>query len=395
MLPTAATNVSAALGIYPEPFANLVRGEGARVWDDAGKEYIDLGGGVAVNCLGHANPLLRKALAGQADKLWHTSNLYANDVRTELCERLRELTFADRVYLCSSGAEANEAALKLARKRGLGRSPGKRKVVSFTGGFHGRYGFSLASSPNIGMGEGFGPPDGFEAARFNDIAETERMIDDDTCAVIVEPVQGEGGINIADARFLARLRELCDAHGALLVFDEIQCGNGRCGSLYRYMDVGVAPDVMTTAKGLGGGFPIGAMVAAEEASANLGVGDHGTTYGGNPMGCAVALAVLEEVAREEFLEGVRLRSRTFAERLDGINARLGCFEEIRVCGLLIGCDLKEGRVLDFLRTAAARGVLALKAGANALRLAPPLNIGDSEIEEGLARLEAALAEFSA
>jgi len=390
--PSEAKPAGAQLSIYPPPVARLVRGEGARVWDDAGKDYVDLGGGIAVTSLGHAHPAIVDALSRQASALWHTSNFYANDARDRLVGMLTGKTFADRVFLCSSGAEANEAALKLARKRGIAVRPQKRKVVSFTGGFHGRIGFSLAASAGVGMGEPFGPPDGFVTSAFNDVEAAGRAVDDETCAVIVEPVQGEGGVNVASAGFLRALRELCDRHDALLVLDEVQSGAGRCGTLYRHMDCGVVPDLMSSAKGLGGGFPIGAMLATEEAAAALGAGDHGTTYGGNPLGCAVAAAVLEEIGREGFLAGVRERRAKFVAKLEEIDRRLSCFSEIRACGLLIGCDLSRGSAADLMRTAAAHGALVLKAGANAMRLAPCLNIGEAEVDEGFARLDAALQE---
>lgn len=378
------------VGVYPPPLAEIVRGSGSRVWDRAGNELVDLGGGIAVSSLGHCHPALNRALAEQAAKVWHLSNLYANDARSRLAALLCERTFADRVFLCNSGAEANEAALKLARLRGMRACASKRRVISFTGGFHGRVGFSLAASASLGMGAAFGPPDGFEAAAFNDPADAESRFDDDVCAAIVEPVQGEGGVNIAGDGFLRALRALCDRHGALLIMDEVQSGAGRTGALYRHTDTGVFPDVMTTAKGLGGGFPVAAMVATEAAAATFGVGDHGTTYGGNPLGCAVAHAVLSEIGREGFLAGVRRRSARLADGLAAINARLGCFGDVRVAGLLAGCDLARGKVADLLPVAARHGVLALKTGTNAVRLAPPLTIGDDDLDEGLGRLEQAL-----
>ncbi len=379
-----------ALGIYPDPIAKLVRGENSRVWDDKGKEYIDFSGGVATLSLGHVHPKLTAALNRQASRIWHTSNIYANDVRSELYKSLCDRTFADRVYLCNSGAEANEAALKLARRRGLAIGPDKDKVVSFSGGFHGRIGFSLAASPNVDMGRIFGPPDGFVELPFNDIPAARKMIDRNVCAVIVEPVQGEGGVNMADTDFLVELRKICDECNALLIFDEIQSGVGRTGALYRYMEIDVVPDLLTSAKGLGGGFPVAAMMASEPVAQSLGVGEHGTTYGGNPMACAVALAVLEEVGQADFLERVRNSSKRFSEKLDGINSRQTCFDEIRISGLLIGCDFNKGKVADFLPIAAGHGVLVIKAGANAIRLAPPLVITDEEIDEGMERLEQAL-----
>ncbi|NHV88651.1 aspartate aminotransferase family protein [Cronobacter dublinensis] len=368
-----------------------VRAEGSTLWDQEGKEYIDFAGGIAVNALGHAHPKLRQALETQAAKLWHTGNGYTNEPVLRLAKRLIDATFADRVFFCNSGAEANEAALKLARKYAHDHYGAQKSgIVAFKNAFHGRTLFTVSAGGQPAYSQDFAPlPPQISHAVFNDLDSAAALINDDTCAVIVEPVQGEGGVVPATPAFLQGLRELCDRHNALLIFDEVQTGVGRTGSLYAYMHYGVTPDVLSTAKALGGGFPIGAMLTTERCAAVMGVGTHGTTYGGNPLAGAVAGEVLDLVNTPETLNGVKARHEAFVEQLNAINQRLGLFKEIRGLGLLIGCVLKEeyaGKAKAISLAAAKEGAMVLIAGANVLRFAPALNISHQEIETGLARV---------
>ncbi|EOY5380695.1 succinylornithine/acetylornithine transaminase [Cronobacter dublinensis] len=368
-----------------------VRAEGSTLWDQEDKEYIDFAGGIAVNALGHAHPKLRQALETQAAKLWHTGNGYTNEPVLRLAKRLIDATFADRVFFCNSGAEANEAALKLARKYAHDHYGAQKSgIVAFKNAFHGRTLFTVSAGGQPAYSQDFAPlPPQISHAVFNDLDSAAALINDDTCAVIVEPVQGEGGVVPATPAFLQGLRELCDRHNALLIFDEVQTGVGRTGSLYAYMHYGVTPDVLSTAKALGGGFPIGAMLTTERCAAVMGVGTHGTTYGGNPLAGAVAGEVLDLVNTPEMLNGVKARHEAFVEQLNAINQRLGLFKEIRGLGLLIGCVLKEeyaGKAKAISLAAAKEGAMVLIAGANVLRFAPALNISHQEIETGLARV---------
>ena len=377
-----------------------VRGEGSRLWDQNGREYLDFAGGIAVNVLGHAHPRLVAALTEQAHKLWHVSNVLTNEPALRLAQRLCELTFAQRVFFANSGAEANEAALKLARKYAADHfGPDKREIIAFTQAFHGRTLFTVTVGGQPKYTEGFEPlPPAITHAPFNDLAAFAAAISDRTCAVIVEPVQGEGGVTGATPEFLQGVRELCDRHQALLIFDEVQCGNGRSGHLYAYMGYHVLPDILTTAKGLGGGFPISAMLTTAPIAASLNVGSHGTTYGGNPLGCAVAGAVLELISDPELLAGVRHKHARFMAGLRAINERFGVFRDLRGQGLLLGCELEEpwrGRSRDFIKAALDEGLLVLVAGPDVIRLAPSLIIPDELIEAGLKRLERAIARLAA
>lgn len=375
-----------------------VRGEGSRLWDQEGREYIDFAGGIAVTGLGHAHPKLVAALTEQARKLWHVSNVLTNEPALELARRLCELTFAQRVFFANSGAEANEAALKLARKYAADHfGPDKREIVAFTPSFHGRTLFTVTVGGQPKYTEGFGPlPPGIAHVPFNDLAAFAQVISERACAVIVEPILGESGVISATPEFLQGVRELCDRHQALLVFDEVQSGNGRTGYLYAYMGYGVTPDILTTAKGLGGGFPISAMLTTAAIAQSLNVGSHGTTYGGNPLGCAVAGAALELLSDPAVLAGVRHKHEVFMTGLRRINERFGVFRELRGKGLLLGCELIDswqGRSRDFIKAALDEGVLVLVAGPDVIRLVPSLIISDELIEEGLNRFERAIARL--
>ena len=377
---------------YAPPETVFVRGAGARLWDEDGREYVDFGAGIAVLSLGHCPPALTAALAAQAAQLMHLSNLHINPVAVEAAQLLTDHTFAERVFWCNSGAEANEAALKLARRRGAARRAEKIKVLSFENAFHGRIGLSMAATPQAKIRDGFGAlAPGFHTAPYNDLPAAAAQLDGDTCAIIVEPVQGEGGVNIATAEFLRGLRALADKHDALLIFDEVQSGAGRCGTLYAYMQSAVTPDILTSAKGLGGGFPVAAMCATASAAAALPAGAHGTTYGGNALATCAAATVLRELLSDGFLAGVETCAAEFARRLRAINEKHQCFTEIRQCGLLIGCDLTPPREAKALVAACLReGLVVLSAGSNALRLAPALNIPAEDIAAGFEKLEAAI-----
>ena len=377
-----------------------VRGEGSRLWDQEGREYLDFAGGIAVNVLGHAHPRLVAALTEQAHKLWHVSNVLTNEPALKLARRLCELTFAQRVFFANSGAEANEAALKLARKYAADHfGPDKRETIAFSQAFHGRTLFTVTVGGQPKYTEGFEPlPTAITHVPFNDLAAFAATISERTCAVILEPVQGEGGVTSATPEFLQGVRELCNRHRALLIFDEVQCGNGRSGHLYAYMGYGVVPDILTTAKGLGGGFPISAMLTTAPIAASLNVGSHGTTYGGNPLGCAVAGAVLELISDPELLAGVSQKHALFMAGLRNLNERFGVFRELRGKGLLLGCELNElwrGRSRDFVKAALEEGLLLLVAGPDVIRLAPSLIIPDESIEAGLERFERAIARLVA
>ena len=382
----------AALPVFAPPRPVLVSGNGSRVRDSDGRDYVDFGGGVAVLSLGHSHPKVADAVCAQAKKLTHTSNLHVNDAAAELVARLASVVFPAKVFLCNSGAEANEAALKLARKRGEAQKPGRHIVLAFERGFHGRYGFSLAATGKPEMRNGFGPlAPGFRFAKFNDLASAQAAMDDDVCAIVAEPIQGEGGVRPADDSFLRGLRELADASGALFILDEIQSGAGRTGALYACMESGVVPDAMTTAKGLGNGFPIAALLAGEKAMDAMGAGDHGTTFGGNPIACRAALAVLNELQSPGFLDEVKQRAKSFRKRLEKLNAKFGYFSEIRGRGMLWGCDVVRGTAAELSARALNEGVIVITAGEKILRFAPALNLPDDDAAEGFARLEKALS----
>lgn len=378
----------------PAPFVPD-RGEGSRVWDTAGKDYVDFAGGIAVTALGHGHPKVLKVFEAQGRKLWHIGNGYTNEPVLRLARRLESLTFADRAFFANSGAEANEAALKLARRVAFDRfGEDKYEIVSFAQSFHGRTFFTVSVGGQPKYSDGFGPkPAGIHHLPYNDIEAARAAIGPRTCAVIVEPVQGEGGVIPADPAFLKALREACDAHGALLIFDEVQTGVGRTGHFYAYMDTGVTPDILTTAKALGNGFPIGAMLTTEALAAHFKVGVHGTTYGGNPLASAIADKVVELVSDPKLLAGVAERGERIRAKLRELDGRHGLFSEIRGKGLLLGAELNpafEGRAKDFVTAAAEHGVIMLIAGPNVLRFVPSLVIPLEVLDEGLERFARAV-----
>ena len=389
------------LPVYRPRDVVLDRGVGARVWDREGRDYVDFGAGIAVNALGHCHPDLVAALTQQAGKLWHASNVFYTEPPLRLAEELvRAAGFAERVFLCNSGAEANEAAIKLVRKWAAanGRAPDRRVIVTFRGSFHGRTLAAVTATAQPKYQEGYEPlPGGFRYAAFNDAAGlAEAFAPGDVAAVLLEPVQGEGGVLPAAPGFLAHVRELCDRHGALLVLDEIQCGMGRTGTLFAHTQDGIVPDIVTLAKALGCGFPIGAMLAGPKVAEVMQFGAHGTTFGGNPMGAAVARVALRKLGSPEVLANVLRQSQALREGLAAIQADLNLFAEVRGRGLMLGAvlaDAYKGRAGEILDHAAAHGLLLLQAGPDVLRFVPPLTISDAEMTEGLHRLEAALRSF--
>ena len=389
------------LPLYKPRRIVLDHGRGARLWARAGREYVDFGAGIAVNALGHAHPPLVAALTAQAGKLWHTSNVFVSEPPLRLAERLVVASrFAEKVFFCNSGAEANEAAIKLARKwaTAQGRTPERRVILSFSGSFHGRTLAAVTATAQPKYHEGFEPlPPGFRYSDFNDLAAAERaMAGGDVCAVLAEPVQGEGGVTPASENFLRGLRALCDRHGALLVLDEIQCGMGRTGHLFACHGLDVVPDVVTLAKALGSGFPIGAMLVGAQAAGAMQFGTHGTTFGGNPLAAAVADVALQELSSPALLANVARQSQAIRDGLAAIDAELGLFAEIRGRGLMLGAQLSEahaGKAGEILDRCVEHGLLLLQAGPDVLRFVPALNISDADAAEGLARLRAALVAY--
>ncbi|WP_061240394.1 aspartate aminotransferase family protein [Ectopseudomonas composti] len=377
-----------------------VRGLGSRVWDQSGRELIDFAGGIAVNVLGHCHPALVAALTEQANTLWHISNVFTNEPTLRLSKKLVEATFAERVFFCNSGAEANEAAFKLARRVAHDRfGPDKHEIIAATNSFHGRTLFTVSVGGQPKYSDGFGPKiQGITHVPYNDLEALKAAISDKTCAVVLEPIQGEGGVLPADKAYLEGARELCNAHNALLVFDEVQSGMGRTGELFAYMNYGVVPDILSSAKSLGGGFPIAAMLTTTDLATHFPPGTHGTTYGGNPLACAVGEAVQDIVNTRETLDGVKARSEQFKTRLLALGKQYGLFEQVRGMGLLLGCVLNEqwkGKAKQVLDAASAEGLMILQAGPDVVRFAPSLVVEETDIEEGLTRFERALGKLTA
>lgn len=372
-----------------------VRGEGSRVWDQQDNEYIDLTGGIAVNALGHAHPELIKALTEQAKKLWHVSNIYTNEPALSLAQKLVDNTFAEKVFFANSGAEANEAALKLARRVAFDKfGVDKTEIIAFYQGFHGRTFFTVTAGGQASYSDGFGPkPADITHLEYNDLNELEKVISEKTCAVILEPLQGEGGVLPITPAFAQGVRALCDKFNALMIFDEVQTGMGRTGELFAYMGLNVVPDVVTSAKALGAGFPIAAMLTKTCFAEHLKVGTHGTTFGGNPLACAVAGKAFDLINTEEMLSGVKHKEQLIRQRLHAINEQFSVFKEVRGAGLLLGAVLNEqyqDQAKTFFLESAKQGLLILVAGANVLRFAPALNISDDLIDQAMLKLEQAV-----
>ncbi|ARD58713.1 bifunctional succinylornithine transaminase/acetylornithine transaminase [Kosakonia radicincitans DSM 16656] len=383
------------LPIYAPAEFIPVKGKGSRVWDQQGKEYVDFAGGIAVTALGHCHPALVETLKTQGETLWHISNVFTNEPALRLARKLIDATFAERVVFMNSGTEANETAFKLARFYASTRhSPYKTKIIAFHNAFHGRSLFTVTVGGQPKYSDGFGPkPADIIHVPFNDLHAVKAVMDDHTCAVVVEPIQGEGGVTAATPEFLQGLRELCDQHKALLVFDEVQCGMGRSGDLFAYMHYGVTPDILTSAKALGGGFPISAMLTTNEIASVFHAGSHGSTYGGNPLACAVAGTAFDIINTPEVLNGVNAKRQLFVKHLQQIGEKYQLFSEVRGMGLLIGAELTapfKGRARDFLYAAADAGVMVLNAGPDVMRFAPSLVIDEQDIDEGMRRFASAV-----
>lgn len=400
--PAAATSKSTAqdavMATYGRQDVVFARGEGSWLYTTSGDKFLDFGSGVAVNALGHAHPRLIAALTSQAQSLWHTSNLYRVAGQEALAGRLTELTFADRVFFCNSGAEACEGAIKIARRyQFVTGHPERWRIITFRGAFHGRTLATLAAGGNEKYLEGFGDPaGGFDQVAFGDLEAVAGAITDKTAGIMVEPIQGEGGARLAPPEFLAGLRELCDQHGLLLVLDEVQTGIGRTGELFAHERAGITPDVMAIAKGLGGGFPVGAVLATAEAAKGMTPGTHGSTFGGNPLAMAVANEVIAIVTEPGFLDNVKARALRLKQGL----ARLKDFhpdlvEDLRGDGLLTGLKLKARvQPADVVKAAIAENLLLVGAGDNTVRVLPPLNVSDADLAEGVERLSRALTRVS-
>ncbi|HRO12483.1 aspartate aminotransferase family protein [Amaricoccus sp.] len=385
------------LPTYARAPLSFVEGEGPWLVEEGGERYLDLGGGIAVTILGHAHPALVAALEGQARKLWHTSNLYRIPNQEALAERLVAATFADTVFVTNSGTEAIECAIKMARKHFDAKGePERNRIIAFEGSFHGRSYGAISAAGSEKMVKGFGPVvPGFDHLPFGDVAAVEAAVGPETAAVLVEPIQGEGGIRALPAEDLRALRALCDRHGLLLVLDEIQCGMGRTGRLFHHEWAGITPDIMAIAKGIGGGFPLGACLATEAAAAGMTTGTHGSTYGGNPLGCAVGCAVMDIVTAPGFLDQVSRLGGRLRQGLEGlVAAHPEVFESVLGEGLMLGlrCRMPAG---DVVKAGYGARVLVVPAADNVVRLLPPLNLTEAEAEEGLRRLDAAAQALEA
>lgn len=386
----------AVMGTYARQNIVFERGEGSWLLTSEGERYLDFGSGVAVNALGHAHPRLIAALTEQAGKLWHTSNLYRVAGQEKLAAALVAKTFADRVFFCNSGAEACEGAIKAARRyHYVNASPERWRIITFKGAFHGRTLATISAAGNEKYLEGFGPEvEGFDHVPFGDLAAVKAAISSETAAIMVEPIQGEGGVHVAPPEFLSALRDLCDEHGLLLVLDEVQTGVGRTGKLFAHEWSGITPDIMSIAKGIGGGFPMGAVLATAEAAKGLTPGTHGSTFGGNPLAMAVGHAVLETVLEPGFLEAVQLKALRLRQGLAALlDLHPDLVEEIRGSGLLTGLKLK---VLPAEAVAAclAERLLVVGASDNVVRIIPPLTVEEAELSDGIDRLSRALSKIS-
>jgi acetylornithine/N-succinyldiaminopimelate aminotransferase len=398
---TASTTTAAAPSVLLATYARapiaFERGEGAWAITTEGERYLDFGAGIAVNALGHAHPHLVKALTEQAGKIWHTSNLYTMPEGERLARRLCEATFAERVFFTNSGAEANECAIKMARKYHAAKGhPERYRIITFEGAFHGRTLATIAAGGQQKYIDGFGPKvDGFDQVDFDDEAALRAAITPETAALMIEPIQGEGGLRSAPARFLKLLREICDEQGLLLIFDEIQTGVGRTGKFFSYELSGVKPDIMSIAKGIGGGFPVGACLATEEAASGMTLGTHGTTFGGNPLAMAVGNAVLDVILAPGFIAQVgqtALRLRQSLAQLKDQHPEV--IAEIRGEGLMLGLKLHTPNT-DFVAAAREAGLLVVGAGDNVVRLLPPLIISEAEVAEAVSRLDRAATAIEA
>lgn len=387
--------ISSVLPTYNRAPLSFVSGAGSWLTEADGRRFLDLGAGIAVNALGHAHPALVAALTEQAGTLWHTSNLYQIPQQQALADKLVDNSFADTVFFTNSGTESCELAIKMARKYFYDKGqPERVEIITFDGSFHGRSSAGIAAAGTEKMTKGFGPLlPGFVHLEFGDHDALTAVITDQTCAVLVEPVQGEGGIRPLPDACLKGLRDLCDAHGILMILDEVQCGVSRTGKLFAHEWAGVTPDIMMVAKGIGGGFPLGAVLATEEAASGMTAGTHGSTYGGNPLGCAVGCAVMDIVSAPDFLAEVNRKASLFRQKLEGLIAsHPDVFESVRGTGLMLGikCKIAPG---DVVNAGYTHEVITVPAADNVIRLLPPLTITDEEITEAINRLDAAAASL--
>jgi acetylornithine/N-succinyldiaminopimelate aminotransferase len=389
--------IPSVLPTYNRAPLQFVKGEGAWLIEADGRRFLDLGAGIAVNALGHAHPALVEALTTQAQNLWHVSNLYQIPQQQALADRLVETTFADTVFFTNSGTESCELAVKMARKYFYDKGqPDRVEIITFEGSFHGRSSAGIAAAGSEKMTKGFGPLlPGFVHLPWNDHDAVAAAINDKTAAILIEPVQGEGGIRPLPDSCMKGLRDLCDEHGILLILDEVQCGVGRTGKLFAHEWAGITPDIMMVAKGIGGGFPLGAVLATEDAASGMTAGTHGSTYGGNPLGCAVGCAVMDAVADPEFLAEVNRKAGLLRQKLEGLVAsHPEVFEEVRGSGLMLGLKCKAVNI-DVVNAGYDNEVVTVPAADNVIRLLPPLNLTDEDIAEALQRLEKAAKQVAA
>lgn len=389
--------ITPVLPTYARVNLEFERGEGCWLVTTDGRRYLDFTAGIAVNVLGHAHPYLVEALTAQAQKLWHTSNLFRIAGGERLAKRLTEATFADTVFFTNSGAEALECAIKMARKyQYVSGAPERNRIITFEGAFHGRTLATIAAGGNAKYLEGFGPEmPGFDQVPFGDLEAVKAAIGPETAAILLEPVQGEGGVRVPPSQFLASLRALCDEHGLLLVLDEVQSGVGRTGKLFAHEWAGITPDIMAVAKGIGGGFPVGACLATEEAAKGMTLGTHGSTYGGNPLAMAVGNAVLDKVLAPEFLEHVRQMGLRFTQLLAQVKDRHpNVIAEVRGQGLLMGLRAQVPAA-ELVAAMREEGMLVPGAGDNVVRLLPPLVVSEEELGIAVERIEAACRRIEA
>ncbi|WP_375573431.1 aspartate aminotransferase family protein [Seohaeicola saemankumensis] len=383
--------IPSVLPTYNRAALQFVKGEGSWMIEADGRRFLDMGAGIAVNALGHAHPALVAALTEQAGKLWHVSNLYQIPQQQALADKLVETTFADTVFFTNSGTESCELAVKMARKYWYDKGqPERTDIITFNGSFHGRSSAGIAAAGSEKMVKGFAPLlPGFVHLDWGDHDALHAAINERTAAILIEPIQGEGGIRPLPDQCLKGLRALCDQTGTLLILDEVQCGMGRTGRLFAHEWAGVTPDIMMVAKGIGGGFPLGAVLATEDAASGMTAGTHGSTYGGNPLACAVGLAVMQILSEPAFLEGVRARAGALRQKLEGlIAAHPTVFECVRGTGLMLGLKCRPSN-LDVVAAGYAEQLITVPAGDNVIRLLPPLNLSDQEIAEAVARLDRA------
>ena len=389
--------IPSVLPTYSRAPLSFVKGEGSWLIEQDGRRFLDLGAGIAVNALGHAHPALVAALTEQAGQLWHTSNLYEIPQQQELADRLVALSFADTVFFTNSGTEACELAVKMARKYFYDKGQSDRtEIITFSGSFHGRSSAGIAAAGSEKMTKGFGPLlPGFKHIEFGDMEALGAAITDTTAAIMIEPVQGEGGIRPVPDADLKQMRALCETHGLLLIFDEVQCGVGRTGKMFAHEWAGVTPDIMMVAKGIGGGFPLGAVLATENAASGMTAGTHGSTYGGNPLGCAVGNAVVNIIGTDAFLDDVNRKAGLMRQKLEGLVAsHPDVFESVRGSGLMLGLKCKATNS-DVVAAGYRYEVITVPAADNVIRLLPPLNITDEDIAEAVSRLDQAASSLAA